>query len=145
MRSKLKLASQKCFDEGKMTEEEKHKYFMSGKFDSQLCVLLYMYSWIIKNTKKKLNLLYDLNNNCILSVTEEEIEQGILKSPGNPLDHCLCFVRIIEDIHNNLGHSKVWRYIDMTGNEINQESQTLLNQLRENRIPKIISKDKIQT
>lgn len=44
MRSKLKLASQKCFDEGKMTEEEKHKYFMSGKFDSQLCVQLYMYS-----------------------------------------------------------------------------------------------------
>lgn len=38
MRSKLKLASQKCFDEGKMTEEEKHKYFMSGKFDSQLFI-----------------------------------------------------------------------------------------------------------
>ena len=31
MRDKLKKASQRCFDEGKMSEEEKHKYFMSGK------------------------------------------------------------------------------------------------------------------
>ena len=31
MRDKLKKASQRCFDEGKMSDEEKHKYFMSGK------------------------------------------------------------------------------------------------------------------
>ncbi|XP_061189796.1 NACHT and WD repeat domain-containing protein 2-like [Saccostrea echinata] len=106
MRDKLQKASQHCFEEGKMTEEEKHKYFMS--------------------------------------VTEEEIEQGILKSPGNPVDHCLCFVRIIEDIDKNLGHSKAWRYIDMTGSTINQEAQKLLNQLREDKLPKVVSKDKIQ-
>jgi hypothetical protein len=77
-------------------------------------------------------------------VTEEEIQQGILKSPGNPAEHCLCFVRIIEDIYNNLGHSKAWRYIDMSGSTINQEAQGLLDKLREDRLPQFISKDKIQ-
>ncbi|XP_056004736.1 NACHT and WD repeat domain-containing protein 2-like [Ostrea edulis] len=106
MRDKLKRASQHSLAEGKMTEADKHKYFMS--------------------------------------VTEDEIQQGILKSPGNPAEHCLCFVRIIEDISYNLGHSKAWRYIDMSGNTINQEAQELLDKLREDRLPQFISKDKIQ-
>lgn len=97
LRQLLKTASQHCCDNGKISAEEKHKYFMS--------------------------------------VTEEEVLQGILKTAAKPRNHCLCFIRIIDDIKRHLNHNKAWRFIDMVNQEkIDEEAQEILTNLRDNQV-----------
>ena len=70
-------------------------------------------------------------------MTEEEIFNGILKLHDNVTDHCLCFVRIIEDITDHLDHSKAPRFIDMLSSDnkmIDSEAQVILSQLRDEKI-----------
>ena len=70
-------------------------------------------------------------------MTESEISNGILKLHDNVTDHCLCFVRIIEDITDHLDHSKAWRFIDMVSADakmIDSEAQTILTQLRDDKL-----------
>ncbi|KAH3755207.1 hypothetical protein DPMN_189897 [Dreissena polymorpha] len=72
-----------------------------------------------------------------MSVTEAEIFNGILKLPDSAADHCLCFVRIIDDITSHLDHSKAWRFIDvMTENpkSLDMEAQTILSRLRDEKL-----------
>ncbi|KAJ8320337.1 hypothetical protein KUTeg_001924 [Tegillarca granosa] len=95
---KLQLVSKKCFEDGKIGEAEKHKYFMS--------------------------------------VTEEEIVNGILRAPGQVSDTCVCIVRIIEDIENNLDHQKVARFIDLVNGKVDSEAQKILSDLRDEKIKK---------
>ena len=71
------------------------------------------------------------------TVTEDEIFNGILKLSNDVADHCLCFVRIIEDLTDHLDHSKAWRFIDMLSTDskmIDSEAQLILSQLRDEKI-----------
>ncbi|WAR13694.1 NWD2-like protein [Mya arenaria] len=101
LRENLRTASRTSHQQGKLSKEDMHKYYMS--------------------------------------VTEAEIASGILRLPDSAADHCLCFVRIIEDITNHLDHSKAWRFIDvLTENQraLDNEAQTILGELRDDKIVK---------
>ncbi|KAK3582782.1 hypothetical protein CHS0354_035720 [Potamilus streckersoni] len=77
----------------------------------------------------------DVMHKYFMSVTEDEIFHGILNFPGDPTEHCLCFVRIIEDLEKNLHHQKAWRFIDMIQeNKVDEESQQILSSLRDEKI-----------
>ncbi|KAL3862492.1 hypothetical protein ACJMK2_008453 [Sinanodonta woodiana] len=77
----------------------------------------------------------DVMHKYFMSVTEDEIFHGILNFPGDPTEHCLCFVRIIEDLEQNLHHQKAWRFIDMVQqNKVDEESQQILSSLRDEKI-----------
>ncbi|KAK3582783.1 hypothetical protein CHS0354_035720 [Potamilus streckersoni] len=77
----------------------------------------------------------DVKHKYFMSVTEDEIFNGILNFPGDPTEHCLCFVRIIEDLEKNLHHPKAWRFIDMIQeNKVDEESQQILSSLRDEKI-----------
>ncbi|OWF43078.1 NACHT and WD repeat domain-containing protein 2-like [Mizuhopecten yessoensis] len=67
-----------------------------------------------------------------MSVTEEEVLQGILKTAGKPKNHCLCFIRIIDDLQFHLRHNKASRFIDMVNQEkVDEEAQEILSNLRD--------------
>lgn len=69
-------------------------------------------------------------------MTEEEILNGILRAPGKVSDSCICIVRIIEDIENNLDHNNVSRFIDVVDGKVDSEAQTILSELRDEKIKK---------
>ena len=71
-------------------------------------------------------------------MTENEIQHGIFRSPGDPDTQCLCFVRIIEDVLSHLSHEKAWRFIDMVGSEVDNEAQQYLSHLRDEKIAKAV-------
>lgn len=71
------------------------------------------------------------------TVTEAEIFNGILQLPGSAIDHCLCFVRIIEDMASHLDHEKAWRFIDVLTSDpkaLDDEAQSILSKLRDEKI-----------
>lgn len=72
-------------------------------------------------------------------MTEAEIYSGILELPDSATDHCLCFVRIIEDITSHLDHSKACRFIDVVNSNpgcLDSEAQGILSKLRDDKIVK---------
>ena len=65
-------------------------------------------------------------------VTEEEIRSGLLKQAEGANDHCLCFIRIINDLDTNLDHPKAWRYVDMgEGGRLDEDAKRHLEKLRD--------------
>ena len=90
---------------------------------------------------------------CILVflVTEGEVEMGIFQAPGDPNDHCICFVRIIDDLVDHLTDSLTSRYLDLKqpardDNDrdcLDEEAQTQLATLRDQRVGKILNKDNV--
>ncbi|XP_045162803.2 NACHT and WD repeat domain-containing protein 2-like [Mercenaria mercenaria] len=99
LRAEFKFASDVCHQKKLLSDEDRHKYYMS--------------------------------------VTEAEIFNGILKLPDSAADHCLCFVRIIEDITSHLDHDKAWRFIDVLTSDsrsLDSEAQTILSRLRDEKI-----------
>ena len=80
-----------------------------------------------------------------LSVTEEEIQVGILQAPGDVNKKCLCFVRNIEDLEENTAHHRAMKFLDLVPgmNEIDRESQDMLNYLRDRKLPEKLQKNNI--
>ena len=69
----------------------------------------------------------------LFSVTEEEIECGILES-SNPSNQSLCYIRNISDIDVNLTDVSSKRYTDILEGKHDIEAQTLLSKLKHDRI-----------
>ncbi|XP_028515445.1 uncharacterized protein LOC114575221, partial [Exaiptasia diaphana] len=67
------------------------------------------------------------------SVTEDEVEHGILNSP-DAKSQTLCYVREIEDIHVNLDKDKTPLYTDITQGQHDIEAQEHLDRLKRQRI-----------
>ena len=82
-----------------------------------------------------------------VTVTEAEIYNGILKLYGDVMDHCLCFVRIIQDIDDHLDHSKAPRFIDMLSSNdkrVDVEAQVILSQLRDEKLTRRLQNINLQ-
>lgn len=56
---------------------------------------------------------------------------------ANSEDRCLMFVRDIENI--NLKHKKAWRFIDMDGDEVDQDAQDLMKLLTNTTMPQYLT------
>ncbi|CAI4228678.1 unnamed protein product [Auanema sp. JU1783] len=81
-------------------------------------------------------------HNYFMSVTEREVIHGILKAK-NPNEHCLCYIRHI----NNISLTQIKtasKFVDITHNHINTEAQKLLANLRDERVPSVLSSERIR-
>ncbi|CAF1011593.1 unnamed protein product [Adineta steineri] len=81
----------------------------------------------------------DQYDDFFISITEKEILNGILTA-SDANQRTLCFLREIDDIHEHLLDSKASKYINVqyskTGEPIvDNEAETLLNNLKYNRLP----------
>lgn len=65
-------------------------------------------------------------------MTEREVRRGIVNAKDTT-EHCLGYIRNIEDI--NLSAVRYARnFIDMLGRDVDEEAQTLLSTLRDERV-----------
>ena len=75
-------------------------------------------------------------------VTEEEVRHGLL-APNDVTSSALCFVRNIEDMSEHLHESKAWRFIDKSDDDVDDEAQKMLTQLRDAEIPRKLPQSNI--
>lgn len=77
----------------------------------------------------------------MLSVTEREIQNGILRAKDTT-DHTLAYIRNIEGLNVSvLRFSKL--FVDIAGRSVDTEAQKLLNKLRDKKIPAALTEDNI--
>ena len=62
------------------------------------------------------------------------MNHGVLRATADPDKHCMCFVRVIEDIAEHLEHPRVSRFIDLTSDGVDTEAQNSLVSLRDESI-----------
>ncbi|KAL3831256.1 hypothetical protein ACJMK2_023030 [Sinanodonta woodiana] len=72
-------------------------------------------------------------HNYFMSVTEREVERGILKF-HNTADHCLAYIREIENININLLKFAA-KFVDFAARNVDGEAQKLLKTLRDEKLP----------
>lgn len=77
-----------------------------------------------------------------MSVTEDEINRGILKAK-EPLKHCYWFKRNINDIHDHISEHNTRNFIDKIGPDLDTQANDLLESLKSEKIPKVLTPDKI--
>ena len=80
-------------------------------------------------------------------MTEKEIVKGILAAP-KANQRALCFFREIDDIYDHLADSRASKFIDMKSSDtgelvIDSEAETLLNRLKQTRIPNALQSQNI--
>ncbi len=76
-------------------------------------------------------------------MTHEEVMNGILDAQGIKDDHCVCFVRILENIEDHTDSKITRRYLDVNGKEVDTEAQEWLNKLRDKDVPAQLGKANI--
>lgn len=76
------------------------------------------------------------------SVTEEEIEHGILGS-SNPHSQSLCYIRHISDIEVNIGEKNSRNYTDILEGKQDTEAQNFLSKLKHDRVPQKLGEDNV--
>ncbi|XP_069111532.1 NACHT and WD repeat domain-containing protein 2-like [Argopecten irradians] len=73
-------------------------------------------------------------HNYFMSVTEREVERGILKA-NNVQDHCLAYVREIANINPTM-YRFAYKFVDFAARNIDGEAQKLLQVLRDEKLTK---------
>lgn len=90
----------------------------------------------------KAHFTYDQMHNYYMSVTEREVINGILNAE-NANEHCYCYVREIKNINlNQTGTAS--KFIDLMHKQVHQEAQTLLANLRDERVPAVLRPQNIR-
>ena len=81
-----------------------------------------------------------------LVVTEDEIYNGIFDL-STPNSHCLCYVREIEELHDNISEAIACRYIDgdpSNPSQVDKSAQHLLQELKEKKLPIALHQSNMQ-
>ncbi|KAK7464547.1 hypothetical protein BaRGS_00037908, partial [Batillaria attramentaria] len=73
-------------------------------------------------------------HNYFMSVTEREVERGILKAK-NTDEHCLAYIRDIANINITLLRMAC-KFVDVAAKSVDNEAQKLLKTLRDDKLPK---------
>lgn len=79
-------------------------------------------------------------------MTEDEIYNAVL-SIDAPNDHCLCYIREVDDIHKNIPDAIACRYIDedsVNPTHVDHNAQCLLQQLKDEKLPAILDQSNLQ-
>ena len=74
------------------------------------------------------------------AVTEMEIDQGILHS-SDPEKHAIAFIRKFSDLRAE--DPDAWKFIEMKGNAVDVGIMEMLYQLRDAKIPSVLSEENI--
>ena len=80
-----------------------------------------------------------------ITVTEDEIYNGIL-SLAAPNNHCLCYIRDLVELHDNIPEAIACKYIDgdsFNPIEVDKNAQRLLQQLKEERLPAALDQSNV--
>ncbi|XP_076470740.1 NACHT and WD repeat domain-containing protein 2-like [Babylonia areolata] len=88
---------------------------------------------------KKLN--RDQVHNYFMSVTEREVERGILKAKDTD-EHCLAYVRDIANINITLLRMAC-KFVDVAANSVDNDAQKLLKTLRDERLPHALTSSNV--
>ncbi|XP_070534263.1 NACHT and WD repeat domain-containing protein 2-like [Ptychodera flava] len=72
-----------------------------------------------------------------ISVTQDEVEHGILSAGGDRQDRCVCFVRKFADMQQQATEKDAKNFIDVDWetNKVDEDAQALLNDLRDSKVP----------
>ena len=76
------------------------------------------------------------------SVTEDEIERGILKAK-DPNKHCRWFKRDIIDIYNNADDMKARNFVDKVGKNLDKEANDLVETLKAKKLASVLNTNNI--
>ena len=82
----------------------------------------------------------------LLTVTEDEIQNGIFNDIA-PNSHCLCYIREISNLQDNIPEAITSRYIDSDPEkptQVDSSAQFLLQQLKEEKIPSVLAQSNIK-
>lgn len=91
--------------------------------------------------------MYTIHTN--ISVTQEEIDIGLFQTPKDPNMTCLCFVREIEHLQENVRHHRTSKFLDLQPTEkgepveMDLDAYERLTILRDQEIPKRLNKENI--
>ncbi|EDV28762.1 uncharacterized protein TRIADDRAFT_19804, partial [Trichoplax adhaerens] len=103
----------------------------------------------LNRAAKKLKLIGKMDQRVAeqfeISVTHREIRQGILDVENCTNDQCICFVRKISNLEEDLSNDNVPAYIDLIHgeNEINTEATDLLSSLLNDQIKEKLNESQI--
>nr|XP_006825345.1 PREDICTED: NACHT and WD repeat domain-containing protein 1-like [Saccoglossus kowalevskii] len=79
-----------------------------------------------------------------ISVTHDEVMRGLFDASLPREDHCLCFIRKFKDLENKTVTEEVRQFLDITStDEIDEEAQLLLSDLRDKLVPKVLPKSNV--
>ena len=79
-------------------------------------------------------------------MTEDEINNGIFGLLA-PNSHCLCYIREIEELHDNISEAIACRYVDsdpFNPTRVNECAQQLLKELKEQKLPVALHQSNLQ-
>ena len=79
---------------------------------------------------------------CFFSVTEDEIERGILKAK-DPNKHCHWFKRDITDMYNNADDMKARNFVDKVGKSLDKEATDLVELLKTKKLASVLNTNNI--
>ncbi|XP_064648000.1 NACHT and WD repeat domain-containing protein 2-like [Lineus longissimus] len=97
----------------------------------KICRILRKCAYALHLTKK---LDKQQLHNYFMSVTEREVERGVLQQENN-VDHCIAFVRYISNV-NVTALKFASRFMDFSGRNLDDEASKFLKSLRDERLPK---------
>lgn len=75
-------------------------------------------------------------------MTEEEVRHGLLEQ-RDATSSALCFVRHINDMTEHLHERKAWRFIDKNDDDVDDDAQKMLKELRDAAVPNKLPSDNI--
>ncbi|KAL8578635.1 hypothetical protein ACOMHN_007093 [Nucella lapillus] len=100
---------------------------------------------IVRKSAQVLFLARKLNrdqvHNYFMSVTEREVERGILKAKITD-EHCLAYIRDISNINITLLRMAC-KFVDVAANNVDNDAQKLLKTLRDERLPHALASSNI--
>ncbi|XP_071805182.1 NACHT domain- and WD repeat-containing protein 1-like isoform X2 [Asterias amurensis] len=73
-----------------------------------------------------------------VSVTQDEVQHGILNAPSDQKEHCLCFVRKFSDLETKGEVREASSFIDIQSGKVDTDAQALLSNLRDNEVPRVL-------
>ncbi|CAH1790955.1 unnamed protein product [Owenia fusiformis] len=81
-----------------------------------------------------------------ISVTEDEVRNGLFQSPDPPSE-CICFIRDITDIEEHLEHKRAQKFVDLDPSavKLDFEAQNMLSEMRDHKINELMKSENIKT
>ena len=77
-------------------------------------------------------------------MTEDEVDCGIFKIP-HPNNHCLCYQRDLQGLHDHLSDKLAAKYTDVIGADVDVKAQQLLHSLKREKIPSRLCSENVRS
>ncbi|XP_022102528.1 NACHT domain- and WD repeat-containing protein 1-like [Acanthaster planci] len=69
-----------------------------------------------------------------ISVTHDEVDHGIINTPSDRQNQCLCFIRKFSDLESKYETREASKFLDLQDGKVDIEARELLSDLRDNKV-----------